>query len=71
MSTSRRPADEPTQSQLKGGQTVVAWGANVILAPGESLRWPLWLHPRSPGTLVYHLVWYFQLVTPVDGMKHR
>ncbi len=28
------------------------------LAPGETLEWPLWLHPRGVGTLKLPLVWY-------------
>lgn len=41
------------------------------LAPGASLEWPLWLHPRAPGELTFHYVWCYEPQEPVNGMRNR
>jgi len=56
---------------LKGGQTLFVWGSQSNLDGQGTLEWPLWLHPRSPGMLTFHCVWYYEPTTPVEGMKFR
>lgn len=62
---------EESSVKLKGGQTLFVWGSQSTLQPQGSLEWPLWLHARSPGLLTFHCVWYYEPVTPVDGMRFR
>lgn len=62
---------EESSVTLKGGQTLFIWGAQSTLQPQDTLKWPLWLHPRAPGMLTFHCVWYYEPTTPVEGMKFR
>lgn len=48
-----------------------AWPHERALAPGESIRWPMWIHPRDRGPFGFHLAFYCEPVTPVEGMNHR
>ncbi|KAK9823583.1 hypothetical protein WJX72_003982 [[Myrmecia] bisecta] len=56
---------------LKAGQQLYAWSPGMVLAPGQQLSWPLWLHPRTPGSLTFHCTWYYEPSGVVEGMKHR
>ncbi len=60
----------PVES-FRDGQALYALGPGARLAPGQSLRWPLWLHPRAPGELTFHYVWHYEPEEPVDGMRYR
>ena len=60
----------PVES-FRDGQALYALGPGARLAPGESLRWPLWLHPRAAGELAFHYVWHYEPEEPVDGMRYR
>ena len=63
---------EPVQVEsFRDGQALYALGPGARLAPGESLRWPLWLHPRAAGELAFHYVWHYEPEEPVDGMRYR
>lgn len=69
VSTSQ-PTEESSVT-LKGGQTLFVWGSQSNLNGQDTLEWPLWLHPRSPGMLTFHCVWYYEPTTHVEGMKFR
>lgn len=62
---------EQTLVNLRNGQSLFIWGPRSALQPQGSLEWPLWLHPRAPGVLTFHCVWYYEPVAPVEGMKFR
>ncbi len=70
QASTSEPTEETTFT-LKGGQTLFIWGSKSSLQPQGTLEWPLWLHPRSPGILTFHCVWYYEPTTPVEGMKFR
>ena len=48
-----------------------AWPASRALQPQEAIRWPLWVHPRDRGPFSFHLAFYYEPLTPVEGLKHR
>ena len=62
---------EETSITLKGSQSMFIWGSRSSLQPQGILEWPLWIHPRSPGLLTFHCVWYYEPVAPVEGMRFR
>ena len=56
MLRSRLPGSttaDPAQAQL-----YKVWGVGMQLQPGESLEWPLLLHPASAGKMTVHCLWY-------------
>ena len=64
-------ADPVPIDSFRDGQALYALGPGSRLAPGASLRWPLWLHPRAAGELAFHYVWHYEPEEPVDGMRYR
>lgn len=65
---------EPVEVEaFRSGQQLYAirGGSGGGLAPGASLEWPLWLHPRAAGELTFHYVWCYEPLEPVHGMRHR
>ena len=56
---------------FRAGQQLYAIRGGGGLAPGASLEWPLWLHPRTAGELTFHYVWCYEPLEPVNGMRHR
>ena len=56
---------------FRSGQQLYAIKGPASLAPGASLDWPLWLHPRASGELIFHYVWYYEPLEAVNGMKYR
>ena len=64
-------ADPSPVESFRDGQALYALGPGARLAPGTSLRWPLWLHPRAAGELAFHYVWHYEPEEPVDGMRYR
>jgi len=69
-SAALRAEPVPVES-FRDGQALYALGPGARLAPGQSLRWPLWLHPRAAGELAFHYVWHYEPEEPVDGMRYR
>lgn len=64
-------ADPVLVESFRDGQALYALGPASRLAPGASLRWPLWLHPRAAGELTFHYVWHYEPEELVDGMRNR
>ena len=62
---------EETGIPLRRGMRRCAWRASRALQPQEEVRWPLWVHPRDRGPFSFHLSFYYEPLTPVEGMKHR
>ena len=62
---------EETGIPLRRGMRRCAWLASRALQPQEEVRWPLWVHPRDRGPFSFHLSFYYEPLTPVEGMKHR
>ena len=56
---------------LRRGMRRYAWPASRALQPQDAIRWPLWVHPRDRGPFSFHLAFYYEPLTPVEGMKHR
>ena len=64
-------ADPVPVESFRDGQALYALGPGARLAPGASLQWPLWLHPRAAGELAFHYVWHYEPEEPVEGMRYR
>ena len=61
---------EETGIPLRRGMRRCAWHASRALRPQEEVRWPLWVDPRDRGPLRFHLSFYYEPLTPVEGLKH-
>ena len=62
---------EETGIPLRRGMRRCTWPASRALQPQEEIRWPLWVHPRDRGPFSFHLSFYYEPLTPVEGMQHR
>ena len=73
MSTSTVVPDDVATApgEARGCQQLLSFGTLGTLAPGATLDWPLWLHPRASGSFAFQYVWYYEALKPVDAMKFR
>ena len=56
---------DPTQAQL-----YKVWGAGMQLQPGETLEWPLLIHPTVTGKLAVHCLWYCEPTVRSAGERN-
>ncbi|MEW5318844.1 MAG: hypothetical protein WDW38_010029, partial [Sanguina aurantia] len=73
ISSSPLPGPAAAAAAALGGSSSLSlyrvW-PGVELQPGQSLDWPLWVHPKGAGQLRFNCVWYFEPAAPAP-MRYR
>lgn len=65
-------APKVTVHAAKHGVRVHAWPPSLVISPGETLAWRMWLHPRTRQPLPALLSWCYEAAAAADsGMRSR